>query len=159
MDHDAIAVWVYEHTLFSLHRPPGPMAMLVGFVGTRAVRFVDSSDRVIVGTPPSESRVELRRGRPAEDTCMATARALANVALIFLQDTPPSAKDLDDLAAALVMPKAAVLRALKASGPRIEELTRIFVLPEEVVRRRMSALGIRLASGQFPSVRLLRTAG
>lgn len=153
-DSERLASWVYQRTMSSEQAPPGPGALLERLVGGERVTFVCTRTRARLRK--SQVHVEVRRQTERTALCMELAIAVVlSASMIMRVDAP---EEIERIAAAIVMPKAAVRLVMMSAGHRPEAIARAFVVPVGVVSARLRILSLSMVSGQYPALHI-RDAG
>jgi len=154
-DADVVARWIYDRTMCSIDWPPGPAELLQRLVGASRIAFDAAPLRV--SNKLGGLQVTIPRGLPPERLCMAMAWATATAGLWMRQEVG-SERHVRRVAWAIVMPKPALRRTIRAIGPRIEAIARAFVVPPTDAYERVALAGLRLSSGVY-QIGDLRSAG
>lgn len=147
-DAEALARWAYERAFVSLEQPPGPAALLQRIVGAERIEFHNGHLSRVTGTGDMAC-VHIPRSLPDEQLCLAMAHAVVLLADACGAFPCPSGHELERAIAAVIMPRPAVMRALRTMGPRIERIAEAFVVPRRFAAEHMRTLGLGLASGEF----------
>lgn len=146
---EQLSRWVYGIAKYEAADPPGPARLLRRIVGDDHIRFASGPVGVRVARDGIQI-VHIPPGLRPESLCVCMGIALAQIAIAV--QAPGRAGDrafVERVAMAIVMPAAAVTRAIAALGSETVAIARAFVVPEPFAAVRMRRLHFRLASGEF----------
>ena len=141
--------------------PPAPAELIRRLLGA------DAATRCYERPHASDARLFTRDGAwralvPAflegPMLAMALARTLARWYVLTEMPEDVSTPDIDGIAAAIVLPDAAVLRAIEHLGRDVSAIASWLVLPHEVIAARLDDVAGPPKSGLYPSVRVKASA-